>query len=161
MPDYWFDTNVFIEPKNRYYSFELAPRYWSFLVEKGGERVVSSPRLVYDELTADKDDDLARWARDNRDCGLFVQADEQVQAEFERVAAYVVRTYEEQAAALFLAGADPWLIAHALANGGRVVTFETRKNPPKVGRIPNICDEFGVECEDLFVALKALGLTMT
>ena len=58
----------------------------------------------------------------------------------------------------FLAKADPWLIAHAIASGGKVVTQETRADEasPRV-KIPNVCDFFGVESLNMDDMLRELG----
>jgi len=160
LPEHWFDANVFIEPNKRYYSFALAPGYWTFLEQKGTEGVILSSTMVYDELVGDKEDDLAEWAKSQKDSGLFVEPDQAVQANFELIAAYVQANYVLQAVSEFLAGADPWIIAHARTYGGSVVTFETRNANRRKVKIPNVCDAFNVEVEDLFVVLKALGLTL-
>ena len=61
------------------------------------------------------------------------------------VADYVNATYEPEQAHLFLAGADPWLIAHAKAEGGTVVTFEALVGPgAKIVKVPNVCRALGL-----------------
>ena len=51
----------------------------------------------------------------------------------------------------FLAGADPWLIAHAIAKGGKVVTFERRVGSSSSNiKIPNVCDYFRIETISLY-----------
>jgi hypothetical protein len=56
-------------------------------------------------------------------------------------------------------GADAFVIAHAMADDGTVVTFESDKfpNSQKI-RIPDICDHFDVPCinlRQLLIDLKA------
>lgn len=57
----------------------------------------------------------------------------------------------------FSAGADPFLIAYALTHGHTVVTNEKLApvNTHKV-KIPNVCQNFGVEYTDPFKMLRAL-----
>ena len=90
--------------------------------------------------------------------GLFIQPDWSTQAEFKRVSEYVRETYAPNQARKFLAAADPWLIAHAIASGGKVVTQETRadETSPRV-KIPNVCDAFGVETLNTYQMLRELG----
>ena len=58
----------------------------------------------------------------------------------------------------FLAKADPWLIAHAIASGGKVVTQETRAGEnSRRAKIPNVCDFFGVEAMNMDDMLRELG----
>ena len=92
--------------------------------------------------------------------GLFIQPDWSTQAESKRVSEYVRETYAQNQNQMrqFLAKADPWLIAHAIAGGGKVVTQETRagENSRRV-KIPNVCDFFGVESLNMDDMLRELG----
>lgn len=157
MPEYWIDTNVFIEAKNGFYAFDIAPGFWSLLDEMTAEGRIASNSLVYRELQRVKDD-LAEWARERRASAMFVEPDMDTQMAFQEVAQYVSERYETNQAAMFLAVADPWLIAHAMASGGKVVTQETRagENSKRV-KIPNVCDFFGVESLNMDDMLRELG----
>ena len=157
MPDYWLDANVFIEAKNGPYGFDIAPGFWRILDEKTQTGQISSSRMVYDELVGGKEDALAEWARSRRS-ELFAEPDEDVQAEFVRVADHVDTHYDRSEAAAFLDGADPWIIAHAIAHGGVVVTSETRAGPEaKKPKIPNVCDVFHVKPVHYYDMLRELG----
>ena len=157
MPEFWTDTNVFIQAKDGPYAFDIAPGFWSLLDEMTAEGRIASSGLVYDELQRIKDD-LAEWARSRKNTGLFIQPDRGTQVEFRRVSEYVRETYAQNQARQFLAKADPWLIAHAIAGGGKVVTMEVRvpANSQKV-KIPNVCDAFGVETLNTYQMLRELG----
>ena len=74
------------------------------------------------------------------------------------VSEYVREAYAQNPMRQFLAKADPWLIAHAIASGGKVVTQETRagENSKRV-KIPNVCDAFGVESLNMDDMLRELG----
>jgi len=51
---------------------------------------------------------------------------------------------------VFSRGADAFVIAHAMADKGAVVTFESAKCPESQKiRIPHVCAHFGVPCIDL------------
>ena len=126
MAEYWLDTNTFIHAKNGPYSFDIAPGFWSLLEQKASEGVIASTTLVYDELVNNFQDELSDWAKAQRASGLFVEPNELVQVTFQQIADYVTQSYEVNQAAEFLSGADPWVIAHAKAHGGRVVTQEVR-----------------------------------
>ena len=123
---------------------------------------------VFEELTNEfHDDDLAAWARARRDTH-FTSPDDEVYAALTKVADYVVATYGKAFADDFLDGADPWLIAHAMAHGGRVVSRETTINQPNPNRntnlveskvkIPNICGIFEVQPVSLSEMLRELGV---
>ena len=164
MPEFWTDTNVFIQAKDGPYAFDIAPGFWSLLDEMTAEGRIASSSLVYDELLDIKDKgeltELAEWAKSRKNTGLFIQPDWGTQVEFRRVSEYVQETYAQNQNQMrqFLAKADPWLIAHAIAGGGKVVTMEVRvpANSQKV-KIPNVCDAFGVETLNTYQMLRELG----
>ena len=89
VPRFWLDTNVFITPKNSYYSFDIAPGFWTFIDEQAESGEIAAPALVYDELVERSDDELARWARERRSGPLFVQPSASVQSALTGVADYV------------------------------------------------------------------------
>lgn len=64
------------------------------------------------------------------------------------------RQYAEDAKRIFLAGADPWLIAHASAHGHTVVTHEVHVDGEKRKvRIPTVCRALNVPCIRTFEML--------
>jgi hypothetical protein len=112
---------------------------------------------VYDELT-NGNDELAQWARDRRDTGLFVTPNQRVQSKFQTIADYVVANYPRQHAEPFLDGADPWVIAQSLADGAQLVTREAAVSiGARKVKIPNICRAFDVPCIDTFAMLRNTG----
>ena len=161
MPRFWLDTNVFITPKNSYYSFDIAPGFWTFIDEQAEAGEIAVPALVYDELVGKSDDELSEWARDRRGGPLFVQPSSSVQSALTQVADYVTSRYEPNQAADFLRGADAWVIAHAIAEGGRVVTLETKVSPSSTkAKIPNVCERFDVEWIPMFEMLRELRMRL-
>ena len=160
MADYWIDSTVFIEGKKGPYGFDIAPRFWKLVDELiDGERI-ASPVLVFDELE-DGQDDLSEWAKSRRHSGFFSQPSTEVQAALRAVVAYVNANYPpNHVTKRFLDRADPWVIAHALGEGGAVVTLEARVpgNSQKV-KIPNVCDHFGVRSLTTYQMLRELGVS--
>ncbi len=154
MPEYWLDSNAYMESQKRYYAFDIAPGFWRLLEEQARAGIIASPTLVFDELVRG-DDDLVGWARSLRAI-LFIDPDEAVQRSFVEVADYVQQTYSMNGRD-FLSGADPWLIAHAKAHGGVVVTMEVRAPTSRRPKIPDVCDHFGVTTMNLFEMLRRLG----
>ncbi len=160
MPEYWIDSNVFIQAANGPYGFDIAPGFWVALDNLAASGRIASSLMVYGELLR-MDDDLAIWARERRTPALFAEPDESVQTAFQEVARYVQGEYAANQAAMFLSGADPWLIAHAMASGGKVVTLETMvpSNSQKV-KIPNVCRAFGVGFTNTYGMLRELGVSI-
>ena len=162
MADFWLDADVFIESKNGLYGFDLVPGFWQLLDQKANEGVIASSTMVYHELVDEVDDELTQWARERRDSGLFVEPDTIVQATVREIADYVQENYLPFQAAAFLNGADPWLIAHAKVDGGRVVTYETRvpSNSTKL-KIPNVCEAFDVIYVRVVQMLREIGASFS
>ena len=160
MPDYWLDSNVFIEGRKGPYGFDIAPRFWSLIDELIADGRISCSVKVYDELLNGQDD-LADWTRDRRRVGLFTEPDIPVQEAFREVAAYVEHHYpDNQARSRFLDRADPWIIAHAIAHGGSVVTLESRvPDASQQVKIPNVCEHFHVPYVNTYQMLRELGVS--
>ena len=162
MVDFWLDSNVFIEGRKGPYGFDIAPRFWKLLDELIDDNVLACPMLVYGELQ-DGQDDLAIWGRAHRISGLFVEADRHVQEAYRKVIGYVTQHYpDNQARRRFLSRADPWVIAHALANNCTVVTLEAKvpANSQQV-KIPNVCDNLGTRWINTYQLLRELGASWT
>ena len=78
--------------------------------------------------------------------------------QYQKIADHVVAHYGQAQVADFLAGADGWLIAHAMDTGGIVVTHESAVRPDaKKILIPNICAAFGVSCINTYEMLERLN----
>ena len=84
-----------------------------------------------------------------------------VQDRFRAIADYVVSHYPVNQSNRFLSGADPWVIAHAAAHGGVVVTLETRvPNNSQKAKIPNVADRFHVRSINTYQMLRELGAAL-
>jgi hypothetical protein len=93
-------------------------------------------------------DDLCLWVRRHRNDAFYSRPSAAVQAALGRIVDYVDQhtIYQRRRKQAFSGKADPWIIAQALAEGGRVVTWESRvgDNSTKV-KIPNVCEHFGIQ----------------
>lgn len=154
---YCLDANVFIQAKNGPYGMDIVPSFWQFLDDQADAQAISSSKEVYEEL-ANGDDDLAIWAKDRKDGGMFVEPDEKIQAVFADIADVVFERHANHQARPFLDGADPWIIAQAKVEGAVVVTHEklVTDRSAKV-KIPNICVLFEVKYVDTYEMLRELG----
>jgi len=160
MPFHWLDSNVFIQAKNGPYSFGIAPTFWKWIVKSAEEGLIRSPQRVHQELK-DYDDQLARWAKMNGLCGLFVNPDAAVLKCYGAIAVFVQKTYKPPQAKKFLSGADTFLVAHAMSNSGTVVTHEVLVDASAADvKIPNVCENFSVKWKPAYEALEKLGLKL-
>ena len=119
---------------------------------------MACPIQVYQELL-DGQDEIVNWARERKNSGMFVDPSITVQKEVRGVVSYVVRSYpDNQARRRFLRRADPWIIAHAIAEGGVVVSLESRVRPSSQQvKIPNVCDQYSVKCINTYDMIRQLG----
>jgi len=162
MPEYWLDADSFIRASRTAYRFSFDPPFWGFLQEKAQYGVIGSPSIVFDQELASSNkiaekDLLELWAREQRET-LFITPDESVQHEFSRVVNYVQSNgrFSQHNIASFMSGADPWMVAYAMAHGGKIVTFEVSALKSTNPKIPDIANEFGVECINLWDMLTEL-----
>lgn len=151
------DANVFIEAAHRYYAFDIAPAFWTNVVQFGSSGSIVSPDKVKQELGRGNDK-LADWAK--KDFKSFVSTDrDDILHCYGDIMEWVEQQdqYTDAAIADFASGADGWLIALAKANDYILVTHEQFK--PDIQRkvpIPNVCLPLGVECIDTFEMLRRL-----
>ena len=160
MVDYWLDSNVFEEGRKGPYGFDLAPRFWTLIDELIESGQIATSLLGFDELGG-SGGEMAEWAANHRRSGLFREPNEAVQVSYREVVEHVASEYPDNAAQRrFLSGLDPWLIAHASAEGGKVVSLEEAVGEAshKV-KIPNVCRHFRIECITTYEMLRELGVS--
>jgi len=101
---------------------------------------------------------LKDWVTKRKEASRFADVSEKaVQESFRDIAVHVNSRYEAHHAGKFLDGADPWLIAYAQVNDCTVVTGEVLAPGAKKVKIPNICEEFGVDYTNGFTMLQSLS----
>lgn len=156
---YLLDTNVFITAKQRYYGFQLCPGFWDWLIDANGRGLVFSHQQVLSELTA-IGDELATWAA-GPGVGLFLQMDQATTTAMQTVTSWVMRgQFRDFAKNEFLSGADPFLIACALAHNHTVVTEEVfLQHTARRVKIPEVCQILNVRYMTTFQMLSQEGVT--
>lgn len=125
----------------------FCPAYWDWLDKQANTKTVGSVDFIQQELIEGKDE-LSDWAK-NRNNHFLSCEDVVTQNNFTTIVNFVMShaVYSPYEKNRFLAKADPWLIAKAITINATVVTLESKapKNSKKV-KIPNICEEFSVDC---------------
>ena len=161
MAHYWLDAMVFISPSRQgYYDFDLAPSFWMMLEDRSADGVLASTTRVCGEL-ARRRDAVGAWAEARKESRLFIEPNETVQDAFKKVADYVIGNYKHHRGAEFLGDADPWLIAHAIVDRGKVVTHEIPNSlMAQQVKIPNVCKAFNIECITLFEMFRELNIVL-
>ena len=145
MTRYLLDANIFIQAKNLHYGFDFCPAFWDWLAAQNAGGLVGSIEKVSDELVG-AGDDLADWAQ-ARGRDFFLAPDDTVVPALSEVSTWATgQNYEASAIATFLQVADYWLVAHAKAHRGIVVTHEVPSESVRKIKIPNACIGLGIGC---------------
>jgi hypothetical protein len=151
---YLVDANVFIEAKNRYYAFDIAPGFWEWLERAHNNAIACSIEQVRDELLAGQDE-LADWANAHRD--FFKAMDSASAAHLGTLTQWASSNNYEQAAVNAFVGnsVDYFLVAYARAHGHTLVTHEqSRPNSRRRIKIPDACIAMRVKYADTFAMLR-------
>jgi hypothetical protein len=140
---YLLDTNIFIQAKNLYYSFEVCPAFWEWLEAENAAGNVFSIQKVGTELQAGADE-LADWAQ-KMGAAFFLPPDTPVLNSLTAVSQWVSnQNYDPAATSTFYQVADYYLVAHANAHGFTVVTHEKPADSIRKVKIPNVCIGIGI-----------------
>jgi hypothetical protein len=157
-PLFWIDTGVLIQSWRSVYAPDVVPGFWESLKRGVTEGLFRSPRIVLAELE-EKEDELTAWVKGNIQ-EMFVPSGPDVQAAFAAISAHVQNGgYNPAYATKFLDDADGWLIAHAQAQTGQVVTWELDRRRSRV-KIPEVAKHFNVTCCDAIQLLRARGVRL-
>lgn len=153
------DANVLITAHNLYYPIGRFPEFWDWLVHMGEGGHVKMPVEILEEIT--EGSELAEWL-DQGDNYNALRLEEEVDPD--RVQAVIARYAADLNDAEIIAiGRDPFLIAYALAQPSTrtVVTVEASKPSTQRAnrRIPDICNDLGIQWCNSFQMLAALNFT--
>lgn len=156
------DANVFIEAHRRYYAFDIAPLFWTTLIDNAKNSRLLSIDRVEVELKRGGDE-LADWASGSFHEFFDSTGDKEVIEAYRKIMVWSQgqAQFTGAAKAEFASVPDSWLVAYAMAKGCIVVTHE-RFSPDAKARIkiPNACKAFGVEYVDTFQMMRALRVRL-
>ena len=155
---YLLDSNVFIESGKRYYSMDICPAFWEWLIAANKNKKLFSLDKVKQELCEIKKDNVAKWASDidsgDRRGKLFLSSQKAVDG-MQEVTSWVDKTdYEMAAKEEFFSVADYYLVAYAKQEKQIVVTEEIFSSGKKKIKIPNVCKGLGIEFINTFDMLR-------
>ena len=134
---------------------DFFPDYWSKLDELAQQGVVFATEEVKREIGR-TDDELNEWLSSRE--YFFKSIDERVQE-------CIIQVFQDPDHHRLVDSsnqrsiADPWVIAHALAEDAVVVTkeqYETHQT--RRIKIPNVCRALSIECIDDFELIRRLGM---
>lgn len=153
---YVLDSNTFIDAKNRYYGFDIAPSFWKKLIENSPENILTI-KPIESEIMAGHDE-LSSWFEDNYTIHTYSVDAMEVQQAFAKISEHVTQNiqYKDSEKVRFLSKADPWIIAYAYVNNCVVVTHEILAPESKKVKIPDVCNFLNVQYINVFEMLRAL-----
>lgn len=149
---YCLDTNVFIEGWNKYYSIDLSPSYWDILDKLAQDGRVFAPIEVKREIKT-IEDQLFDWVKKRPH--LFREITPEIQEQLRYIMAKYGRLVDSTRQRSI---ADPWVIAFAAAEQAVVVTKEELSASNKRIKIPDVCQEMGIEWINDFEFAKQVGI---
>ncbi|MBS4055280.1 MAG: DUF4411 family protein [Thermaerobacter sp.] len=158
------DANVLIEAHKRYYSFDIAPAFWSAAKQNAQVGKILSIDRIQQELNEYADDDhLKTWANTEfSEWFLSTQHDDIFMA-YAEVMSWATEQgqFTEGAKAEFAEVADGWLVACAKARNFVVVTHEVYNEQVKNRiPIPNVCRALNVPHINTFEMLRRLNVKL-
>lgn len=170
---YLLDANIFIRPYNNYYKMDLFPSYWDELSKHSSLNFTISSRVSAEILVEDDDsmkDELQLWMENYFNGNTESELQDSILTEHQNVMNHILNSpyYNQNAFDTWSNPdvADPWLIAMAKALSLPLVTLETPhpkldpNSPTKKVKIPDVCQQLGVECLTLNDLLHNIGLVI-
>ena len=149
------DANVLIDANRDYYPMDRVGEFWAWLLHMAETGRVKLPLEVHEEVVQGNDD-LAQWVKDHKETLLLDEVLTGGAVAFVIENGYASGLTDEE---IVTVGSDPFLIAYALASGGRVVVT-TERSRPKAQRanrkVPDVCAQFKIEAIDTFELVRRL-----
>jgi hypothetical protein len=135
---YCFDTSGFMDGWVRHYPYDVFPDLWNKMDGLIGNGTIISSTEVFEEIKK-KDDDLSKWMNGRK--SMLVDIDDNTQIIITEILAKFPKFVDSRSNRN---GADPWVIALAIANKGTVVTGEIAPGKEDRPTIPFVCQHFQV-----------------
>lgn len=158
---YLLDANILITAKNFYYEMERIPEFWEWLVYHGEQGNIKIPFHIYGEYKAGNDG-LTDWII-QKDVTEALLLHEEVDAKL--VTDTLINGYGENLSDVELEkiAMDPFLITHGRMDVDNrvVVSAEVSKRSAQRSkrRVPDVCNDFGVTCTDIYGLNRALNFS--
>lgn len=155
------DADTLIRADSTYYPIRRFPVFWGWLRHNGAAGLVKVPLEQYEEVVAGKGE-LVAWLEEKETREALLLPED---ADPDLVAKVTIEGYAPDLddAEQEKVGRDPFLIAYAYSDPENriVVSFETSAPSRQRGnrKIPDVCNDLGVECGTLFDVIEVLDFT--
>jgi len=156
------DANVFMTAHRQLYPFDIALGFWEQLVEKASGRIIIIEEVQKEILKGQ--DILVEWyEKEKTKFQVLGIPDQGVIESYKKIINSVNdnEQYKQSAKEEFASSADSWLCAHGLASGETIVTTEKYEAEIKKKiKIPNVCEEFGINYIDLLQFMREIRIRL-
>lgn len=149
---YLIDANILMTAADYHYPGDVAPGFWTQILDLLAAGDAQVPRSVYKELIAYQAKWVTSWTKNNI-TGDFILEEDLVQIQkLAEIADWVTNIRQPPFKASnrdhFLNGADPRIIAAAAVTDATIVTYEKRAGgtTSQKAKIPDIAEHFRVPC---------------
>ncbi len=146
---YVIDTSSILDWLKRYYSSDVFPALWDKVHDLIAEERLIAPYEVYREIQIGGDD-ITQWASNHKE--MFVTPSDSEQSFVgDMISSSRVKTPKKTRSGLW---ADPWVVALAKEKKAIVITGEQPNNTTPPSKIPDVCKQFQIDCENLLGLMK-------
>jgi hypothetical protein len=157
---YLFDASVLITAHNTYYPVDDIPEFWEWISHQGTIGKIKIPIEILEEVLAGtrKDDLRVAWMTDNQETLRLREDVNPVLVNTIVTQGYAADLTDDE---LIEIGRDPFLIAYGLTNPAERCVVTAEPSAPSKQRanrrIPDVCKQFGIPCQNPFTVYKTLG----
>jgi len=148
---YCLDTSAFIESWWRLYRPTSFPTFWRRMEEAIANSQIIAPMFVLDELKRKEGDQLYVWAESQ--VTMFYPLEAELQLAQKTIVNRFPRLISE---AKNRSLCDPWVIALGQIKQCTVVSEENRSGN-RTPKIPDVCDELGIQSIKVADLIEGLG----
>ena len=148
------DTSAFLDAWERWYPQDVFPGVWEemdTLIELG---TVVAPEDVLHEMQK-KSDGVYQWAKTHRE--RFLPLADEIQISLRTIMGTFPDNFVDPRKGR--SGADPIVVATAMAGGHTVVTGERPSGNRKKPKIPDVCQHYNIRCCNFMEMLRELEMS--
>lgn len=159
---YLLDANVLITAHHSYYPVDTVPEFWTWLAHHAAAGTVKIPSEIFFEVKdggMDREKDLLFDWIQQPDTKAAILLKEEPDLKLVRKVTEEGYAHDLTDVEIEKVGRDPFLIAYGLAGKERCVITAEVSEPKKQRankKVPDVCDFFGVQRNDLFFITKQL-----
>ncbi|MFH1004932.1 MAG: DUF4411 family protein [Bacteroidota bacterium] len=152
MPKYSIDTSAILDAWVRHYPYDLFPSFWDKFSDLAATKKGIAIELIEHEISK-KDDGCHKWFNENNLNDFFWKISDEVQNEVINILqnSNYQQLVEDRKGSY---SADPFVIALAKVENLIVVTGEKASNNIAKPKIPDVCNDLGIECINILELMR-------